>query len=125
MSPSIQTPSDRTSLAAAILAAGAFITSFLQFVLEYISSSESRSKCNRAAINFAAQDVSHKWSFSSWKMKLYYPELDMSCFRILQALQEGFEHGIDYSEIRDFMDDDRMSWYMLDADKEPEWQHIR
>lgn len=122
---SIETPSDRTSLAAAILAAGAFVTSFLQFVLEYISSSDSRSKCNRAAINFAAEDVSHKWSFKSWKMKLYYPELDMSCFRILQALQAGFEHGIDYSEIRDFMDDDRMFWYMLNTDKEPQSHHVR
>lgn len=58
-------------------------------------------------------------------MKLYYPELDMSCFRILQALQAGFEHGIDYSEIRDFMDDDRMFWYMLNTDKEPQSHHVR
>lgn len=58
-------------------------------------------------------------------MKLYYPELDMSCFRILQALQAGFEHGIDYSEIRDFLDDDRMFWSRLSAEKVPRTKNVR
>ncbi|EED22219.1 hypothetical protein TSTA_094650 [Talaromyces stipitatus ATCC 10500] len=124
MSNSMQTASDRTFLAAAILAAGAFVISLLQLVLQYISSSETQNKCNRAAINFSEKDVTHKWSFRSWKLKVYYPELDMSCFRILEAMQDAWEYGIDYSNIKDFAYEQGMWWHILHADDEPGWRNI-
>ncbi|KAF2679815.1 hypothetical protein K458DRAFT_263315, partial [Lentithecium fluviatile CBS 122367] len=65
-------------LVAAILAAAAFIVAFLQTLLEYMGSSASRNICSSSAIGYAARQVKWGWSLGSWKLKVYYPLLDMS-----------------------------------------------
>ena len=77
---------NRVSLAAAVLAAGAFLVAFLQALLEYSSSGAERHKCNECAIHIAKKMAYRRWSFRSWKWRYYYPELDIQVDKIFKQL---------------------------------------
>jgi len=84
------------SLAAAILAAGAFIIAFAQALLQYFSSSESRNKCTFSAIDVSSKQVKFGWSWKFWKLRVYYPVLDFDFQSILLLqLEASLKNAID------------------------------
>jgi hypothetical protein len=79
---SLAEAANRLSLAAVVLGGSAFVIAFLQALLQYVTASEERFKCDSSAIDISEK---HKrWSFSPyhWKTKFYYPELVVSLDRI-------------------------------------------
>ncbi|KAJ2897710.1 hypothetical protein MKZ38_004487 [Zalerion maritima] len=85
----------RVVVAAAILAAAAFVITVLQALLQYLSSSESRNKCNVAAIGPWEKPVRRRWSFASWKLKIYYPTLVITARDIVHQMLANRENRID------------------------------
>ncbi|KAI9803567.1 MAG: hypothetical protein M1825_001910 [Sarcosagium campestre] len=69
---------------AVILAAAAFLVTFLQTMLQYVSSSNSRHKCSTAAIGRAHKLVNWHWSFTSWRLKVKYPLLDFNHVSVMR-----------------------------------------
>ena len=78
------TVANRTAVAAAVLAAGAFVVAFAQFILDYFSSSEARNKCTFPAIDASAKQVKFGFNRKFVKLRVYYPVLDFSFASILQ-----------------------------------------
>jgi hypothetical protein len=91
--------SDRIALAAAILAAAAFIIASLQALLEYSSSGVERDKCTTSAIDVSRKAVYRKWSFRAWKWRYYYPELDLSFHKVSRYLVVQREGSIEQSPV--------------------------
>jgi hypothetical protein len=86
---------NRIALAAAILAAAAFVVAFAQTILQYFGSSESRNKCTHSAIDVSSKQVKFGWSWKFWKLRVYYPALDFDYKKILLLLNEDLKHQID------------------------------
>jgi hypothetical protein len=112
------------SFAAAILAAGAFVAALLQVVLEYISSSEARFKCNSAAINSTSKQVRHRWSFLAWKMKLYYPELDFDYEEVINAAWKSEGRAVSMSLSLDVEKEEGYAWRPLHRSDVPRFAHV-
>jgi len=85
---SLANTANRLSLAAAILAAAAFIVSFLQALLQYSSAGNERDKCNKCAIHIAHKMASRHWDFREWKWRYLYPELDLKAASIIKQLRK-------------------------------------
>jgi hypothetical protein len=77
-------PEYYASFAALIIAAAAFVVACLQTISQYISSTENRNKCSSPAIGWAHRNVKHRWSWSCWRFKVYYPLLDFSFPKIVE-----------------------------------------
>lgn len=65
------------ALVAVVLAAFAFVISFFQLLLEYMSSSASRNLCSYSAIGATAKQVRYGWNFRAWKLRIFYPAIRM------------------------------------------------
>jgi hypothetical protein len=83
---SLSDPANRLSLAAVALAVGAFLVAALQALLQYASASEARNKCNDSAIYVAANGVKRRWSYTAWKWKYFYPQINFHSGKFLLAL---------------------------------------
>jgi hypothetical protein len=97
MDNSSNTTANNIALAAAILAAAAFFVSILQAILQYTSSSYSRHKCTTAAIGASAREVRFTWSFSSWRLKVFYPVLNFDSQTVMNTNQSQRYAAINYS----------------------------
>lgn len=86
------------ALAAAILAAGAFIVAFFQVILEYMSSSTSRNICSSSAIGCSEKRTKYGWSFTSWKLKVYYPLLKMEVNPLLLKFMKAELDNIEFDD---------------------------
>jgi hypothetical protein len=115
------------ALAAAILAAAAFITSFLQALLQYLSSSESRSKCSRPAIGPWHKLVKWRWSLQDWKLKIYYPTLYLTSGKVLNeiiASRRESIHAVPFIDrIRQHRGDE-FSWRNTERTDRVRWWHV-
>jgi hypothetical protein len=87
--------SNRLALAATILAAGAFIVSFLQVLLEYLGSSEARNKVTYQAIGDSAYLVKFGWKWRFWKLSVKYPLLKFNHETLLMLAHREMSKGID------------------------------
>jgi hypothetical protein len=74
------------AVVAAVLGGGAFIAAFLQALLEYLSSSSGKWKCNKAAIGSAKKHTHTSWDVRSWKLRVYYPLLQFDTAMILHQI---------------------------------------
>jgi hypothetical protein len=86
---------NRLSLAAVLLGGSAFVIAFLQALLQYVTASEERIKCNSSAIDIA--EKRKRWSFSPlhWKTRFYYPELTLSLNGIKEQIRSDSETGLE------------------------------
>ncbi|KAF2686121.1 hypothetical protein K458DRAFT_363725 [Lentithecium fluviatile CBS 122367] len=86
---SLTETSNRIALAAAILAAGAFIVAFLQALLQYLSSNSSGYKCGKSAIHMWRHCTTRpKFSFREFRFKKYYAEVNFDCIKVLRMNQQ-------------------------------------
>src|ERR1700743_1980701 len=92
---------NRIATAASILAAAAFIVALAQAILEYASSSTSRIKCTKAAIGITSENKTFGWSFSGWKLKVYFPEIDFSQKKVLEVMVDSERMGLDSTTLPD------------------------
>jgi hypothetical protein len=91
--------SNKVALAAVVLAAGAFIVAAGAFLTILSGSREARRKCGAAAIGVTAAQVKFRWSFSQWKLKVYYPILDLHHSPVLRLFLMSSLQGIEYSPL--------------------------
>ncbi|PVI02126.1 hypothetical protein DM02DRAFT_670801 [Periconia macrospinosa] len=84
---SLAEAANRLSLAAVLLAGSAFVIAFLQAILQYVSASEERIKCNFSAIDISEKHKRWSFSFLHWKTKFYYPELNLSLQNIKSQIR--------------------------------------
>lgn len=82
------------ALAALILAAGAFVVAVAQALLQYFSSSEARGKCTYEAIDRSAKSTKLRWNWTFWKLRVYYPVLDLSFKAVMTATLQQTDHEI-------------------------------
>lgn len=113
------------ALAAAVLAAAAFVVAFLQAALDYSSSSSSRHKCTYAAIGESARHKKMRWSFASWKLKVYYPELDFGFKGILRLFTEFGWQRIEYSTSIGNIRKPGWGWRQVKSTQIPKSNNIR
>lgn len=78
---------DETVIIALILAAGAFVISFLQFVYQYITSG-TREKCLTGRIGDWAVFTKTSWDFSQWRLRVRYPQIDLSVANVLDTRRQ-------------------------------------
>ena len=86
---------DTLAIAAVVLAAGAFAVAFLQAILQYASSSQSRNKVSPAAIDVSSRHVKTGWSWRYWRLRVYYPLLYFSYQEILNLSVAASDTSID------------------------------
>jgi hypothetical protein len=75
----------RLALAATVLAAAAFLVAASQAILEHFGSSGDSAKCTHEAIGAVARKVKRSWNFKFWKLRVYYPLLDLSSKEVLKT----------------------------------------
>ncbi|KAL2264055.1 hypothetical protein VTK26DRAFT_2841 [Humicola hyalothermophila] len=76
------------TLAALILAAGAFVVALAQALMQYFSSSEARGKCTFEAIDISSKSTKLGWNWTFWKLRVYYPVLNISFSTVMRAAAE-------------------------------------
>jgi len=76
---------DLLSILAVILAALAFVASLLQVLIEYMSSSTERNICNASVIGAASKGTAYGFNIKAWKLRVFYPLLQMDPSKILKA----------------------------------------
>jgi len=81
---------NRLALAATVLAALAFLVAASQAILEHLSSSDDRGKCTYEAIGTAAKEVGIGWNWKFWKLRVYYPLIDLSFAHVLATASRNF-----------------------------------
>lgn len=80
--------SNRVALAALILGGGAFIATFLQTVLAYITAditSGDRKKCLFGAIGDWSIYTRTSWDILRWRIRVHYPRYDLNIFKALES----------------------------------------
>jgi hypothetical protein len=116
-SPGSDVTSNNISLAAAVLAAGAFVIAFAQAFMEYLGSSASRGKCTYEAIGMSAKSTSWGWNWRFWKLRVYYPILDISYEKVRDAATDQCKLRDD-SPLANLSDNNESwGWYILDESK--------
>jgi hypothetical protein len=85
------------ALAALVLAAGAFVVALAQALMQYFSSSEARGKCTYEAIGMSAKSTKMGWNWTFWKLRVYYPVLNISFTTVMRAAVEQADYHIDAS----------------------------
>ena len=108
--------SNNIAIAAAILAAAAFIVAIAQTVLQYASSSASRNKCTFSAIDASFRQVKLRWSWRFWRLRVEYPVLDFGYGRILDLMLSSSLQGINSltSPIDDIRDVHKWNWSSIE-----------
>ncbi|KAK4233080.1 hypothetical protein C8A03DRAFT_39236 [Achaetomium macrosporum] len=81
--------------AALVLAAAALVVSLAQALLQYLSSSEGRGKCTYEAIDASAKSTKLGWNWTFWKLRVYYPVLNISFSSVMRAAVEQSNYHID------------------------------
>ncbi|KAH0556283.1 hypothetical protein GP486_005792 [Trichoglossum hirsutum] len=118
--------SNRLALAAAILAAGAFVVAFMQALLEYISSNSAMRKCSPCAIGYSSYLVKRRWNFRFWKLRVYYPLLALEKMNILNVL---FIQSLQSIELDDGISEiaalnSQWAWRNINEDDVPKWLQV-
>lgn len=103
------------ALAALVLAAGAFVVALAQALMQYFSSSEARGKCTYEAIDMSAKSTKMGWNWTFWKLRVYYPVLNISFTTVMRAAVEQADYHIDASsspinKLASFKEGDRKGW---------------
>ncbi|KAK4150014.1 hypothetical protein C8A00DRAFT_37391 [Chaetomidium leptoderma] len=103
------------AMAALILAAGAFVVSLAQALMQYLASSDARGKCTYEAIDMSAKSTKLGWNWTFWKLRVYYPVLNISFSTVMQAAVEQSNYHIDapespLSKLAKSKEGDRQSW---------------
>lgn len=83
------------ALAALVLAAGAFVVALAQALMQYFSSSAARGKCTYEAIDMSAKSTKLGWNWTVWKLRVYYPVLNISFTTVMRAAAQQASFHID------------------------------
>ncbi|KAI9773499.1 MAG: hypothetical protein M1839_002081 [Geoglossum umbratile] len=114
--------SNRLAMAAAVLAASAFVVAFSQAFLEHINSNSAMRKCTPCAIGYSSRLVKRGWDFHFWKLRAYYPLLNLERGRILNLLfiqsLTSIEVDDDVGKIEEL--NKRWGWKNIDEGDSPE-----
>lgn len=107
------------ALAALVLAAAALVVALAQALMQYLSSSDARRKCTYEAIGISAKSTKMGWDWSFWKLRVYYPLLNISKQAVLDAAFHREEYHIDAhsSPLRQLSDRDGWGWLVLEETK--------
>ncbi len=103
------------ALAALVLAAGAFVVALAQALMQYFSSSDARGKCTYEAIDMSAKSTKLGWNWRFWKMRVYYPVLNINFTNVMRAAVEQGNYRIDAPEspirhLARFKEGERKGW---------------
>src|SRR5271170_7365769 len=90
-SPSSSTSSDQSTIVALVLAAAAFLISFLQMLVQYLTSSPTRDKCSQGAIGGWHTYAKTRWDFFNYRLRVLYPVVNLDCVKILQSRRTAWE----------------------------------
>lgn len=82
-------------MAALVLAAAAFVVALAQALMQYFSSSEARGKCTYEAIDMSAKSTKLGWNWTFWKLRVYYPVLNISFASVMGAAMDQAKEHID------------------------------
>jgi hypothetical protein len=82
------------NLVALVIAIAAFVISFLQTFLAFLTSSGSREKTSRGALGSWHIYSKTSWDFSTARLRVVYPVVNLDCFKILE-LREKYEKLFD------------------------------
>jgi len=80
--------SNDANLVALIIAIAAFIISFVQTFLQFLTSSSVREKTSRGALGGWHVYSNTSWDFSTFRLRVTYPVVELDCFKILELRQE-------------------------------------
>jgi hypothetical protein len=93
--------STNENIVALVIAIAAFVISFLQTYLAFLTSSASREKCSHGALGGWHIYTKTSWDFSTSRLQVIYPIVSVDCFEILK-LRGEYEHFYDhFSALRD------------------------
>jgi len=92
---------DSFAIAAFVISIVAFVIAWFQGVLEYLSSSSSRHKCNRAAIGNSESMVKWGWNFRWWHLRVSYPILNLRAEPLLEQQKSLYAASIKTIKLSD------------------------
>jgi hypothetical protein len=96
--PALDQQDGPIATSALVLAAAALVVSLAQALLQYLSSSEGRGKCTYEAIDASAKSTKLGWNWTFWKLRVYYPVLNISFSSVMRAAVEQAKYHIDAHE---------------------------
>jgi hypothetical protein len=76
------------NIVALVIAIAAFVISFLQTFLAFLTSSASCDKCSRGALGGWHIYTKTGWDFSTSRLQVTYPRVNIDCFEILKLSEE-------------------------------------
>lgn len=116
---------DIVALAALVLAAGAFIIAFLQFLIEYVTSSSVREKCSRGAIGGWQIYTNTTWDIWNWRLHVVYPQVDLQCSSLLkERMNAALKRELLFSDLLSASDCGWRDISLCEENNHLRWWHI-
>ncbi|KAK3390605.1 hypothetical protein B0H63DRAFT_519814 [Podospora didyma] len=118
------------ALTAVVLAAGAFLISIFQAILQYLTSNVSCAECYRPTIGEWHRLVKWWWSFCEWRLRIEYPVLDLNLENTLKGYVDAKKNSILGDDNMDNIDillkerDSRIGWLAVQRINRLRWWHL-